>query len=324
MLSVELFTEAAVTQAPFEVKLLLSGVVLGALTAIISFTFALTYVPTGELHIAHILSWVVGSYVIVALDEHGLLLAILAATVPLVVIPVACHRVIYAPLMRRRSTVMVFVASFAILTLGQNVIALIFGPKARVLESTWASRNFNLGGINWGVGNFEVLVVVLAGVILAASYLLLRFTDYGRVVEAAGENLTLLGSLGINTGALMVIVYIISGLLLLPVSAYYALSTGVFPTQGWEIFIYGLLAVLIAGNRQPMRAALYAFVIQLVRAVVSMWIPYAYTEATVLCMCGVVLMLFPGGISLEGGMALRGWLRWALAGASRTRRTTSS
>ncbi len=93
------------------------------------------------------------------------------------------------------------------------------------------------------------LPIVIFGVVIALSWFILRFTIYGRYIYAVGGNIKSAKTSGIDTGRVLFVVYVISGLLAgLAGVLLAARTTAALPQAGVSYELDAIAAVVIGGT----------------------------------------------------------------------------
>src|SRR2546430_6099308 len=131
-------------------QLLVDGLQLGALYALMAVGFAMIFGSTRVFHYAHGTTYVIVGYLFYTLAERLHLpwwLAALMAALAGLVFGVALDRYVYRPIQRDEGSFFtVFVASFGIAVVAENVIVVLFGASF-VSITTPLSRGDDFYGI---------------------------------------------------------------------------------------------------------------------------------------------------------------------------------
>ncbi|MGO2096525.1 MAG: ABC transporter permease subunit, partial [Candidatus Microbacterium stercoravium] len=119
-------------------QLIVSGVLRGAVYALIAASFWLIYSTTKTFHLAHSVTYAVAGY---ATYVGGALLGLplwvsgLIAIVVAAAFGIVLEIVVYRPLRSRGVGLLgIFLASLGVATAGPNLLQLVFGPQGRPVE----------------------------------------------------------------------------------------------------------------------------------------------------------------------------------------------
>jgi branched-chain amino acid transport system permease protein len=171
-------------------QLLVDGLQLGALYALMAVGFAMIFGSTRIFHYAHGTTYIIVGYLFYYLSEPLRVpwyLAAVAAAAAGVVFGVLLDRWMYRPIQRDEGSFFtVFVASFGIGVVVENVVIILFGASF-VSISTPLTRASNIGGgiVVSYLGMLSVLVALLLFGFL--NWFLAR-TDVGVALRALSEN----------------------------------------------------------------------------------------------------------------------------------------
>src|ERR1044072_6192790 len=202
-------------------QLLVDGLQLGALYALMAVGFAIIFGSTRVFHYAHGTTCVIVGYLFYYMTERAhvpwWLAAALAACAG-VVFGVALDRYVYRPIQRDEGSFFtVFVASFGIGVVAENLVIIFFGASF-VSISTPLTRANDIGGgvvISWlGIASMLVAIALFAFL----NWFLAR-TDVGVALRALSENPELVRGFGLNPRKLSQYAFAIGSPLVAPAAA---------------------------------------------------------------------------------------------------------
>jgi branched-chain amino acid transport system permease protein len=142
---------------------------------------------------------------------------------------------------------------------------------------------------------YRLLMLGVAITVVAALWLLLRRTPFGRVVRAGVQNPDMVAALGISLTpymasvvALAVALAALAGVLLAPIS-------GVHPAMGADILTASFVVVVIGGLGSFWGVVVAAVIVGVVRGVTVYFLPSA-AEASMYLLMLLVLLFRPRGL----------------------------
>ena len=178
-------------------------------------------------------------------------------------VAVALYRGLYVYMRQRaRSPLVMLVASLGILLAITAAITIVFDSAPRPLPTAFGSAPWTIGGANIkGFNLFTVGVAVLAFVGLVG---LLRYTAFGKMVRAIGDDEEVSKVVGINTTFVITIVFFIGAMLAALAGLLSGHDTAVQPRMGLLLLLKGWIASVVGGIGNLYGAILGGFVLGMV------------------------------------------------------------
>jgi branched-chain amino acid transport system permease protein len=230
-------------------QLLINGIQLGALYALTAAGFSLIFGSTRIFHFAHGSAFAIAAYLFYffyAVAGAGWPMAALAATAAAVVFGVAVDRFIYAPIQRHEGSFFtVFVASFGVAIVVQNLIGMIFG-RGFVSVSTALSRSIEITPGLY-VSPLAGIAILCAVAFFVGLHLFLTRTHVGFALRALAENPELVRTYGLSPRQLSSYAFALGSLLVVPSALLTSASTGLNPAVGSDIMLVSLAATIVGG-----------------------------------------------------------------------------
>lgn len=184
---------------------------------------------------------------------------------------------------------------YAFIIIFDDVVRLIWGADFLSMGMPEAFRvrpYFLAGGV---VPPFYVLLIgVTVGVALAL-ILVLNATRLGSTIRAAAQNRAMVSALGINTGALFTVVFMLGAALAGAAGALAAPVRSVSAGMGFAILIDSFIVTVIGGMGSVPGAFLVAVGLGLLRAYGSVGFPL-FNDGLVFLVMAIVLVLRPHGL----------------------------
>jgi branched-chain amino acid transport system permease protein len=230
------------------IQLLANGLANACVMALMATGFALIYNTTRIFHLAHGAVYVVSAYTFYMATERLFWPQLLAAILALVVAALlgcAIEFLAYAPLYRKRASAAIcLLTSFGLYVALINTIALLFGNEVRVFPATQhASISFGpvlLSGV-------QLLEVVTSLLVLTPVMIMLRKSQWGRIVRAVRDNPTLAETIGVNLIVVRLLVFAVGSALAGIAAVLSVLDTGTDPQVGLPVLLIATVAVIVGG-----------------------------------------------------------------------------
>jgi len=230
-------------------QLLIDGLQLGALYALMAVGFAVIFGSTRVFHYAHGTTYIIVGYLFFWLSDRLNVpwwLAAVVAMAAAVLFGVAIDRFVYRPIQRDEGSFFtVFVASFGIGVVAENLVVILFGASF-VSISTPLTRVQDIGGgivISW----LGILSIVIAVLLFAFLNWFLGRTDTGVALRALSENPELVRGFGLNPRKLSQYAFAIGSLLVAPAALVATCVTGLTPSSGHRVVLISIAASIIGG-----------------------------------------------------------------------------
>ncbi len=275
---------------------LITGLVNGGIYALLAVGFSLVFGVARIVNIAHTAFYMLAAYCFYALlvtTGLGVVLAALLSVLAVTVLSVLCYRIIIEPVREHQSAVLI--ATIALGIIFQESMLLLHGGSFLGIPSA-IEGVVRVGGVS--IPYQRLLVLVVAAVMLVATWFLLYRTRLGLAIRATANDLEVAELLGMNvnrvamaTVALSVALAAVAGVVVAPVYV-------VDPFM-WLAPLVTVLAIVVLGGLGSLKGSLIgALVIGYVEAITVFALPAgAYLKgAMALSIMVVVLLVRPEGL----------------------------
>ena len=283
------------------ITLFITGVGLGALYFLVASGLSLIYCLMGVLNFAHGAFLTAGAYAAwyfttevradgsltsyaISLVLSGLVGAIFA---------VATEQLLIKHLYDRH-------IDQALVTVGLGLVAVSaylgwFGSDPLIaLPPTQLYDVVQIGDAFVGIDRF--LYITVAGLVLLANFLMLRYTRIGLVIRAGVENRAMVTALGIDVRKAFTFVFFIGGFAAgLGGALATTYASGVGPTLGDAFLIYAFITVVIGGMGSIPGTAIAAVIVGTTQVLVNYYVQ-GLGDFVVVLLLAVVLLTRPQGL----------------------------
>ena len=205
----------------------------------------------------------IAAYAVYSTPESNLYLSWVVSCLLAGAVGVALYRGLYVYMRERaRSPLIMLVASLGVLLAISAAITIVFGSAGRPLPNAFGSDPWTFGGANIkGFNLFTIGVAVAAFVGLVA---FLKFTNFGKMVRAIGDDEEVSKVVGINTTYVITIVFFIGAVLAALAGLLSGHDTAVQPRMGLLLLLKGWIASVVGGIGNLYGALLGGFVLGMV------------------------------------------------------------
>jgi branched-chain amino acid transport system permease protein len=251
------------------------GILGGGVYALMAVGLTLIFGVLDIINIAQGILVVLGAYLSYVLSVHlhiDLFVGLLVTVPAMFVIGVAIQWLFIRPLRGRDRTSMSLLACYAVALIIEGILYRVFGPNYVVLNASYVISSVHLFGFY--LPDIYLYGFALAVACVAALYLLLYRTRFGRSVRATMQNQTAARLIGIDVNRVAAVTFGI-GVAVTAVGGmmFGATSGGFNPNSGYDL-ISRLLAIIILGGLGSIGGALAAAVFMTTaEALVDIWSP---------------------------------------------------
>lgn len=276
-----------------------SGLVLGAIYALMASGLAVVWTTLGIFNFAHGVFIAAGAYIgwqISHADASGLgLVAGIAGTVLVMfVFGVLFHLALVRPFERRAdiltATVITTLAGASVI---ENMISLVWGPRAKQL-ARMVDGDFAIGPIVLSLNDLALMAIVATT--LAAVGWFLSATRYGRAMRAAAQNREAAELMGLDVSRLYALAFGLSAAMAGLAGIFVGSIRFMAPTMGTDPLMKALIVVIFGGIARFTSPIYAALIIGMVEAFSTYFIGLYWTPAVLFALMMVVLVLKPTGL----------------------------
>ena len=204
-------------------------------------------------------------------------------------------KIIYLPLRKRKSTNLVkLVASIGLFSVIQAIIAILFTSQFQTLSNSSSTQR--IYQISTGVITQTQVVMFLSAVlILAALLIILKFTMFGKAINALSDDEEVAKIVGINTNKIISYVFLIDAGIAGWAGILVGYDTGIEPTMGLNLFLKGVIAAIVGGIGSVSGGLLGGFVLGFVENF-GICISGEWKDAIAFGLLIIFLLFRPSGI----------------------------
>jgi len=274
---------------------ILNGLLDGVYYLLIALGLSLIFSLGGIVNLAHGAFFAIGAYLTLVFSPYlGFGGSLIAAPVSVALLGVGIERVFFTRFYRS-DPILSLLLTFGLAMVAEQGLRIIFGAPPLSYSIPPALRG-QVAIVVFIYSFYRVVLIGIAGGCVAALWLLLQKTSFGRVVRAGVQNPDMVGALGISlqpymsaVAALGIGLAGLAGVLLAPIYA-------VHPAMGNEIITPAFVVVVIGGLGSFWGVVAAAILVGLVKGVM-VGIGYsAASTAAIYFLMLLVLLFRPRGL----------------------------
>jgi branched-chain amino acid transport system permease protein len=274
--------------------ILVFGGLLGAVYALLSLGFSLSYGVARILNLAHGSFFMVGGYlyyIFLVLSGINAVLSLMLSVILMFCLGVAFYLGIVRPV--RSSPVRVLLITLSAAVVAQELFSLAFGEVNVGVPYIAAGISSPLGVI---VENQRILAAAVSVAMFLAVWAFIRMTKFGRAVRAVAQDGEAASLMGINDTRISLVTLGLSaataglaGVLLGPL-------TGVAPDAWLNATVVAFAVVILGGLGSIPGTFLAAFVVSYSQIIVAFEISSSYEIIVPLAVIAVAVLVRPKGL----------------------------
>lgn len=230
-------------------QLAATGLVVGSLYALCALGWGLIYGTTLHFHVAHGAVFTLAAYFAYAAQKFlglPLALAVVAGVFAAALSGMLIDFLIYQPLERRgaiRTTL--FIASLGLLTLIENLLAIIFTPDPLRMEVGWLADSVQLGPVFLTRLHLVSMATAILGFVALMAFL--KYSLWGQAIRAVSSSPEMARTVGIDLRRVHLLTYAVGSAISAPAGILVAMDVGVEPYRGTTFVLLASVAVIMGG-----------------------------------------------------------------------------
>jgi branched-chain amino acid transport system permease protein len=251
------------------------GILVGGVYALMAVGLTLIFGVLDIINIAQGILVILGAYLSYELAARlhiDLFIGLLVTVPAMFVIGVVIQWAFIRPLRGRERTSMTLLVTYAIALIVEGLLYQFFGPNYKQLNAWYVTSSVHVFGFY--LPYIYLFGFALALALVAALYMLLYRTRFGRSVRATMQDETAARLVGIDTNRVAAITFGIGVAVTAAGGMVYGATSGGFnPNSGYDL-ISRLLAIIILGGLGSIGGAMVAAVFMLtLESLVDVWSP---------------------------------------------------
>jgi branched-chain amino acid transport system permease protein len=210
------------------------------------------------------------------------------------ILAVIIERVAYRPLRERNAPFLYFIISaMGVSMFLENIVIATVGPTPRTFPRVFPMEPLSLGPVT--IGWIDMFMFAVAAICLTLLIVLLDFTKIGKAVQAAAFNMKGSALMGINTGFVIMLVFLLGGLLAGAAGILFGMKYTVYPQIGL-ITIKSFIAAVFGGLGSVPGAVIGSVLLGIIETFTAGYISSQYRDLVSFAILILVLVVRPTGL----------------------------
>jgi branched-subunit amino acid ABC-type transport system permease component len=208
---------------------------------------------------------------------------------------VIIHKVVVKPLKEgvKAGPLTLLIATMGVAFMIRNLILIVWGPEPKMYNVA-TQEAMKIGPFL--ITPIQLAAILISVLIMVLIYLLLRYTQLGKMIRATSDNIDLARVRGIRTERVIVWTWLISSGLAGLAGVMLGLMGAVDHHMGIEMLLVIFASVIMGGIGNPYGAVAGAMIIGVAMEVSSVFGLSEYKAALAYLLMGVILLLKPRGL----------------------------
>lgn len=216
---------------------------------LVALSFSLIYNALKIFHITHSIIIASGAYFVYIFHNKFLFplpISVLLAIVASVVVGVICEILIYRRMRKRNVTTLSYlIVSIGLYVVLQNLMSLYFGDDTKIINTAEIVVGHQIFGAY--ITTVQMITISVSLILFLCVNLFLHFTATGKSIRAVSSNPELCNIYGISSNKVVLIAFALGSALAAVAGILSAMDTNVTPTFGFNLLMYGIVAMIIGG-----------------------------------------------------------------------------
>lgn len=189
----------------------------------------------------------------------------------------------------------ILISSLGLYTIFQNIISIYFGDDTKTINTGEIAVGHEVFGAH--ITTIQIIAIIVASLVFMGMYFLYNYTSLGKQIRAVSENSELSGIYGISSNKIILIVTAISSGLAAIAGILYAYDTNLTPTMGFNLLLYGIVAMIIGGVGSFRGLLFGSFLLATAQNLVAYYFDTNWMDASTYIILIVFLLWKPLGFS---------------------------
>ena len=231
-------------------QILINIICSAFLLLLIALSFSVfTYYPTKYFQLAHAAIISLGAYFYYFLFHqlnYSIWFAVIVAIFLSILIGLFIEIFIFKLLRKKHtSPLLLLIVSLGVYVVLQNCISLIWGDDTKSVRTGEVKVGNEIMGAY--ITDIQIITIVVSVTLFTASLIFLKYNKLGRNIRAVAANAELANIMGINSNLVIFWSFVIGCGMAAIAGILVASDTGLTPTMGFNLLLYGIVVMIIGG-----------------------------------------------------------------------------
>ena len=279
-------------------QLLVNGLIAGAIYSLVASGVSLIYSVNKFVHFAHGSTIAVSAYALYFLFSGlnlNFYLSCVLAVIFAGVFGFVMLKLVYEPLRNKKaSSLILLVASIALLILFESLILLFFGADVKSINFIKVEKGLEIFGAI--ITPLQLVIIFTSLVLLCVLFIFMKYSKLGKAMRAVADNKDVAEIVGISSKKIFAWSFVLGSALAGVAGVLVALEQNLEPMMGTNLMIKGFTGAIIGGVGSVPGAKLGSYFLGLVENFGIWYLPSGYKDAIAFVILFAFLLFRPQGI----------------------------
>lgn len=274
-------------------------IVLTSLLSLLSLSVSIKYYCVKFIDLTHAVVISFSAYFVFLFSTNLLIpfplsvaLSIAAATL----IGVSCEVLVYRQMRKRNLPEFAYlIASIGLYVVLQNILSLFFGDDTKLINTAEVKVGNQILGAY--ITTVQITTAIISIVLFILVKVFLQFTVSGKSIRAVASNPELCNVYGISANKIYLIAFVIGSALAAAAGILSAMDTNMTPNFGFNLLLFGVVAMIIGGVGSTRGLILGAFLVATAQHLSAYYIDTKWMDAITYLILILFLIWKPLGFS---------------------------
>jgi branched-chain amino acid transport system permease protein len=280
-------------------QILINIIVSSLIYLIIAQSFSIIYYSSKFFNLTHSISITLSAYFAYLFSiqlTFSLLCSIFLSVCLSLVLALSLEKFIFRYLRRQSNHSFVsLIASLGLYIIFVNIISIIWGDGTKSIRINEARIGHKL--LNAFVTDIQIVSIVLCVFLFITTQIIIYKTKLGLKIRAISSNPELANILGINSTTLVLISSMLASVLASIIGILVAFDTDMIPNMGFNLLLYGIVAMIIGGVGNPLGLVGGAFLLGTFQQLGAYYIDGKWMDVIAYSMLIIFIIWKPLGLS---------------------------
>jgi branched-chain amino acid transport system permease protein len=281
------------------VQLIANILVTSCLYFVIAASFYFIFASTKTFHLAHASVISGGAYLtLYSVQKLTLTLwpSMLLGIGGSIVVGLAYELLVYRSMRRRQAAPFTFlISSIGLYIITYNCFSLWFGDSPKIIASGPVHLANNILGAY--LTTVQLAIVATSVGLFIGIHIFMRFSSFARLIKAVSVNPTLCDIYGISSDRVIAWCFIIGSALGAVAGILSGLNSDFTPTSGFDLLLYGIIAMILGGLDGFRGLALGAVLLAGAQQLITFYVDKMWMDTIVYLVLILFLLWKPLGLS---------------------------